>query len=80
MSTRPCARTAASLALITLLAACGGQSRSVTANEPDAYDRAHDPLLEAHASPDHKAMLKERCNRGQTERLHPRRSDSGDEK
>jgi major membrane immunogen (membrane-anchored lipoprotein) len=67
VSARPIARTAVFLALIALLGACG-QSRSVTAYEPGVYKGAKDPLVDVQATPEHKALLKERFTKGQVDR------------
>jgi hypothetical protein len=52
---------AAVLALAT--AGCG-----VTVYEPGVYKGAKDPLVDAHAKPEQKALLKERFTMGQTDR------------
>ena len=49
-------------------AGCGNNARSVTAYEPGVYKGASDPLLDMQATPDHKALLKERFTKGQADR------------
>jgi hypothetical protein len=56
-------RAAALAVLAALTAGCG-----VTVYEPGVYKGAKDPLLAAHATPEHKALLQERFTKGQAER------------
>lgn len=57
-----------SLALLAVLAAGCGRATDVTVYEPGVYKGAKDPLLEMHATAEHKALLQQRLTMGQTDR------------
>jgi len=61
--TRVMWRAAALTVLAALVAGCG-----VTVYEPGVYKGKADPLLAAHAKPEHKALLQERFTKGQADR------------
>jgi hypothetical protein len=56
------------LALLAVLASGCGRATDVTVYEPGVYKGSNDPLLEMHATAEHKALLQERLTMGQTDR------------
>jgi len=59
---------AGSLAVLALLATGCGRATDVTVYEPGVYKGPKDPLVKMHATAEHKALLKERFTKGQTDR------------
>lgn len=60
--------TVGSLAALAAMATGCGRATDVTVYEPGVYKGADDPLLARQATPEHKALLKERFSAGQTDR------------
>jgi len=61
---RPVVLRAGALAVLAALAAgCG-----VTVYEPGVYKGPKDPLIAAHGTAEHKALLQERFTKGQADR------------
>ena len=56
-------RAGAIAALVALVTGCG-----VTVYEPGVYKGPKDPLIAAHGTAEHKALLQERFTKGQTDR------------
>ena len=50
------------------MAGCGNEVRSVTSYEAGVYKGAEDPLLDFHATAEHKALLQERFTKVQKDR------------
>ena len=59
---------AGSLAVLAVLATGCGRATDVTVYEPGVYKGPKDPLVEMHATAEHKALLQERFTKGQTDR------------
>ena len=59
---------AGSLAVLAVLATGCGRATDVTVYEPGVYKGPKDPLVEMHATAEHKALLQERFTTGQTDR------------
>jgi hypothetical protein len=59
---------AGTLAVLAVLATGCGRATDVTVYEPGVYKGPKDPLVEMHATAEHKALLQERFTKGQTDR------------
>ena len=57
-----------SLAVLAVLATGCSRATDVTVYEPGVYKGSKDPLVKAHATAEHKALLQERFTKGQTDR------------
>jgi hypothetical protein len=60
-------RASTLVALALLATACSGRM-DVTSYEPGVYKGPADPLLDTHATAEHKALLQARFTKGQSDR------------